>query len=210
MWCFPVVLKKFIHCQSDLRLVASNAKLFNPPGTIYHTEADRIESWGLDHIAKAAPTVIQYETDWNIEIEKDDDDAINIDDDDEYPEAIQMDVDETGRNGRSSSVTSQVLPETSRRATRGPYKKATPSTTISESIDAEGRLPGSKDGLGAFPPTSDWAHLMLALKLKGTIFNCCLSVTHRLNIIFKENGTKLRKKDYVSKRKVRRCIKMEA
>ncbi|KAF8067035.1 Bromodomain-containing protein, partial [Lyophyllum atratum] len=28
---------------SDLRLVASNAKAFNPPGTIYYTEAERIE-----------------------------------------------------------------------------------------------------------------------------------------------------------------------
>ncbi|EDR02465.1 uncharacterized protein LACBIDRAFT_149883, partial [Laccaria bicolor S238N-H82] len=28
---------------SDLRLVTTNAKIFNPPGTIYHTEAERIE-----------------------------------------------------------------------------------------------------------------------------------------------------------------------
>ncbi|KAJ4471258.1 hypothetical protein C8J55DRAFT_155801 [Lentinula edodes] len=45
------------------------------------------------------------------------------------------------------------------RNTRGPYRKsnATNATTQKgavESIDAEGRLPGSKDGLGAFPPGS--------------------------------------------------------
>ena len=153
-----------------MRLVAANAKLFNPPGTIYHTEADRILTWGLDHISKAAPTVIQYETDWNIEIEKDDDGTVNIDDDDEYPEATPMDVDEAGQTGRSPSVASQILPGSGRRVTRGPYKKPVPSNTVSEGVDAEGRLPGSKDGLGAFPPGSDWAQKMLALKLKGIIF----------------------------------------
>lgn len=152
---------------SDLRLVGSNAKLFNPPGTIYHTEADRILTWGLDHIAKAAPTVIQYETDWNIEIEKDDDGTVNIDDDEEYPEATLMDVDEVGQTGRSPSVVSAIPQGMSRRVTRGPYKKAVPSNTVSEGIDADGRLPGSKDGLAAFPPGSDWARTMLALKLKG-------------------------------------------
>jgi bromodomain-containing protein 7/9 len=167
-----------------LRLVASNAKLFNPPGTIYHIEADRILTWGLDHIAKAAPTVIQYETDWNIEIEKDDDGTVNIDDDDEYPEATPMDVDEAGQTGRSPSVASQIPPGPSRRVTRGPYKKAVPSNTVSEGIDAEGRFPGSKDGLGAFPPGSDWARTMLALKLKGVISACRMSTYPKLITIF--------------------------
>ena len=58
--------------QSDLRLVTMNAKMFNPPGSIYYTEAERIEAWALDHIQKASATVIQYETDWNIDVEKDD------------------------------------------------------------------------------------------------------------------------------------------
>ena len=31
--------------------------------------------WGLDHIAKASSTVIQYETDWNIEVDKDEEDS---------------------------------------------------------------------------------------------------------------------------------------
>lgn len=57
-----------------------------------------------------------------------------------------------------------------RRGPRGPYNKSSkdnPGPAVSESIDAEGRLPGSKDGLGAFPAGSDWARTMLALKLKG-------------------------------------------
>ncbi|TFK72282.1 hypothetical protein BDN72DRAFT_816254 [Pluteus cervinus] len=155
---------------SDFKLVTENAKLFNPPGTIYYTEAERIEAWGLDHISKSASTVIQYETDWNIEIEKDDEAQPGSIDDEDPSLATPMDVDDPGPSARSSSVTSQV--PAGRRATRGPYKKAAPTTappakTISESIDAEGRLPGSKDGLGAFPTGSDWARTMLALKLKG-------------------------------------------
>lgn len=35
-------------------------------------EAEHIEVWALEHTAKAAGTVIEYETDWNIEIERDD------------------------------------------------------------------------------------------------------------------------------------------
>ncbi|KAG7098803.1 hypothetical protein E1B28_000708 [Marasmius oreades] len=151
----------------DFRLVVNNAKAFNPPGTIYHTEAQRIETWGLDHIAKASATVIQYETDWNIEVEKDeepDHQAIE-----EYIDP--MDIDTPGPPDMSGTPGPST--QTSRRSTRQPYRKAAnvpslpaakPST---ETIDAEGRLPGSKEGLGAFPAGSDWAKTMLALKLKG-------------------------------------------
>ncbi|EEB90423.1 hypothetical protein MPER_11372, partial [Moniliophthora perniciosa FA553] len=152
----------------DFRLVTNNAKLFNPPGTIYYTEAQRIEIWGLDHIAKASATVIQYETDWNIDVEKDDDpNNVSIEE-----EIDQMDIDTPAPPDLSSAVPSG---SSSRRSTRAPYRKAaTPAvstsnaaTSLSESIDAEGRLPGSKDGLGAFPAGLDLAKTMLALKLKG-------------------------------------------
>ena len=43
----------------------------NPPGSIYYNEAERIESWALEHITKAAGTVIEYETDWNIDVQRD-------------------------------------------------------------------------------------------------------------------------------------------
>jgi len=52
--CLPdTKLKQQMVHQSDFRLVTGNAKAFNPPETIYHTEADRIEVFGLDHISKA-------------------------------------------------------------------------------------------------------------------------------------------------------------
>ncbi|KAF8884661.1 hypothetical protein BD779DRAFT_769027 [Infundibulicybe gibba] len=155
---------------ADFRLVIANAKSFNPPGTIYYTEADRIEAWGLEHITKSASTVIQYETDWNIEIEKDDDGSnVNVDDDEELATGTPMDVDEPGPGARSPSVTSQTQPGATgpRRGPRGPYKKTALPNHTTETIGADGRLPGSSEGLGAFPPGSEWANMMLALKLKG-------------------------------------------
>ncbi|KAI0668133.1 hypothetical protein C8Q78DRAFT_980782 [Trametes maxima] len=151
---------------SDIRLVTSNAKTFNPPGTIYHIEADRIESFALEHISKAASTVIEYETDWNIEIEKDED-PVAVDDDDpsgalgtpvDKVAGTPMDVDES-RAG--SPLPGSAL------AGGGKRTKGKKAPGMSETLEADGGLPGAKDGFAAFPPGSDWAELMLALKLKG-------------------------------------------
>ncbi|KAL0948549.1 hypothetical protein HGRIS_011109 [Hohenbuehelia grisea] len=161
---------------ADFRLVTGNAKRFNPPGTIYHSEAERIEAWGMDHIEKASVTVIQYATDWNLDPENEEESSqINIDGDYDDAEdnghpynAITSNTgDRSTLAGRSPSVSSQIPAGLSRRGPRGPYKKTTQAAAVTESLDAEGRLPGSKDGLGAFPPGSDWAETMLALKLKG-------------------------------------------
>ncbi|KAI8977731.1 hypothetical protein BD414DRAFT_524360 [Trametes punicea] len=152
---------------SDIRLVTSNAKTFNPPDSIYYTEAERIEHYALEHIAKAAATVIEYETDWNIEIEKDEE-PVNVDDDDasnavETPldkaAGTPMDIDES-RAGSPYPASGQAA---GGKRTKG---KKFPGP-LSESLEPDGGLPGAKDGLGAFPPGSDWAELMLALKLKG-------------------------------------------
>ncbi|KAF8192704.1 hypothetical protein K438DRAFT_2017894 [Mycena galopus ATCC 62051] len=124
----------------DFRLVTGNAKIFNPPGSIYHSEAERIEVWGLDQISEAASTVIQYETDWNI----DDEDIMAVD-------AANME-----ERSRSPSVSLQG--------------GENPTTAVDKiQIDAEGRLPGSKDGLGAFSPGSDLARMMFGLKLKVAV-----------------------------------------
>lgn len=152
-----------IYSQNDVRLVTSNAKIFNPPGTIYHTEAEKIEAWALEHIEKASSTVLQYETNWDLDPEKEDSGDVNIED--EIGPSTDM-----GTPGPSELPSD--LQSSYRRSTRGPYKKSTTTSTpqkgISESIDSEGRLPGSKDGIGAFPPGSELAKTMLDLKLKGT------------------------------------------
>ena len=163
--------------QSDFKLVTMNAKIFNPPGSIYHTEADRIEAWGLDHISKASSTVIQYETDWNIDVERDDDgQAVNVDEDEDDITGTPMEVDNSSMRERSVSVASQPQPGSSRRGPRGPYKKPgpnAPSNNLSETLEPDGGMPGSKDGIGAFPPGSDWAKTMIALKLKGNETMAC-------------------------------------
>ncbi|KAH9933690.1 hypothetical protein B0H21DRAFT_759894 [Amylocystis lapponica] len=155
---------------ADVRLVTANAKTFNPPGTIYYTEADKIEAWALEHIARAASTVIEYETDWNIEIERDDDAAAEDDEDGVQEKGAAMDVDEgASARGRSPSVLSMQTPTQAgggRRTARGGTGKKPPGA-LSETLEPDGGMPGAKDGLGAFPPGSDWAQLMLALKLKG-------------------------------------------
>ncbi|RDX56462.1 hypothetical protein OH76DRAFT_389097 [Lentinus brumalis] len=145
---------------SDLRLVTTNAKTFNPPGTIFHSEAERIEKYALDHITKAAATVIEYETDWNIDVEHDE--PVAVDDDDAPMDkatvpGTPMDVDES----RAGSPSVALLAG----GRKGKGKKGVGA--LSESLEADGGLPGAKDGLAAFPPGSDEAELMLALKLKG-------------------------------------------
>ena len=91
-----------------------------------------------------------------------------------------MDVDE--KRDRSVSVLSQQQNHqqqaqagpSGRRVTRGPYRRpgqGGTSSGISETLEPDGGLPGSKDGLGAFPAGSDWAKTVLALKLKSTILS---------------------------------------
>jgi bromodomain-containing protein 7/9 len=144
--------------------VISNAKTFNPPGTLYHTEAERIEAWASDHISKAASCVIEYETEWNIDIDRDED--VNVDADEDVGaagRAASVGPDTPAR--RSPSVLSASLPPLNRRGKNASTKK----DGLSETVDHDGHLPGYKDGVGVFPPGSDWAEVMLALKLKGTV-----------------------------------------
>jgi bromodomain-containing protein 7/9 len=96
-----------------------------------------------------------------------------------------MDVDDK-RDHRSVSVLSQQQQQqqqqnqqqqagpSGRRVTRGPYRRpgqGGAGSGISETLEPDGGLPGSKDGLGAFPPGSDWAKTVLALKLKSRILS---------------------------------------
>ena len=102
--------------QSDLKLVTTNAKTFNPPGTIYHTEAERIESYALEHITKAAATVIEYETDWNIDVEHDDPLAVDDDDAaggtpmDKTMSGTPMDVDEPPKKTTAPQTKKKAAP----------------------------------------------------------------------------------------------------
>ena len=106
-----------------------------------------------------------------------------------------MDVDD--KRDRSVSVLSQQQQQnqqaqagpSGRRVTRGPYRRpgqGGASSGISETLEPDGGLPGSKDGLGAFPPGSDWAKTVLALKLKSTILSILAFIHFYLFTIRKE------------------------
>lgn len=156
---------------NDFRLVTSNAKLFNPPGSIYYTEAERIEAWGLDRIAKAAATVIEYETDWNIEIDGDDH-HLSVPDEAEgtpEPETTDSRAQSIVSNGQPHPLLGRRSARTAATVNTAPPPQTNPKVpkSVSETLQPDGGLPGAKDGLGKFPPGSDMARLMLALKLKG-------------------------------------------
>ncbi|KAH8105106.1 hypothetical protein BXZ70DRAFT_1061731 [Cristinia sonorae] len=151
---------------TDLRLVTGNAKAFNPPGTIYYTEADRIEAYALQNIAKAAATVIEYETDWNIDVENEAEPTPNVGDEEEdgRERSMAMDVEGSTR-ARSPSVASTGTPMAGAARSRQKGKKK--PGMLSESLEDDGHLPGYKDGVGVFPPDSEFSELMVLLKLKG-------------------------------------------
>ena len=145
--------------------------------------------------------MIEYETDWNIDVEQDVDDPLDgqhvqVDDEHDHPYGTPVD------RGRSVSVASnQVQPVVGRRSTRAPQqqqqqqqqqKKPSNPNKISESIEPDGHLPGYKDGVGVFPPGSDLAELMLALKLRGASHNPLLASVsiHRLFLLGKKYRTK--------------------
>ena len=67
--------------QEDFCLMISNAKTFNPLGMIYHTKVDRIKVWASDHIFKVASRIIEYETEWNVDVNQDEDVNVNADED---------------------------------------------------------------------------------------------------------------------------------
>ena len=155
--------------QHDFKLVTSNACAFNPPSSLYHTEALRIETWGLDQISKASAQVIQYETDWTVDVVADVEPTIA---ENAMASAIATPEEATPRQGRSPSVLSSVPGSGTnvergekRRPSRALQKKLGP--VVSASFEPDGRLPGSLDGLGAFPAGSELAKVMLWLKLKG-------------------------------------------
>jgi bromodomain-containing protein 7 len=91
--------------------------------------------------------------------------------DDQGVQDSSMEVDVTSFR-QSPSLPPDIPWEPGRRTTRAAVQKK-PTTgaaepALKETIDSEGRLPGSREGLGAFPPGSDLARTMLYLKLRGT------------------------------------------
>lgn len=145
----------------------ANAKTFNPPGSIYYAEADRIEAWALEQIAKAAPNVIELETDWNVEVEGDEAVEVAVDDGSTDPAtpAPETSAEEVLVASGRRIVPRFAVPRTDVPSVK--EKDATKENGMKATLDAEGHLPGYRDGVGQFPPDSEWARVMLELKIKS-------------------------------------------
>ncbi|EJC99522.1 uncharacterized protein FOMMEDRAFT_128149 [Fomitiporia mediterranea MF3/22] len=158
--------------KDDFLLVTSNAKTFNPPPSLYHSEASKIEAWSLDQITRASAQVIEYETDWTIDVVADEGPKpADAEPTDNGPIDSVANLGETPAKTRSPSVmssaagTSNMPAERTKKGLRG---KKVP--VVTESWEEGGHLPGFKDGLGVFPSGSEFAALMLELKLRGKRF----------------------------------------
>ena len=138
-------------------MVTSNAKAFNPLGTLYHTEASKIEAWGLEQIARASSQVIEFESDWNL-------DAAPSPEPTEIVE--EPPTTEVSSRARSPSVMSSVAGPSAAQLKKSKSKKA---FGVTETWEEGWHLPGFKDGLNAFPPGSEFASVMLELKLRGIV-----------------------------------------
>lgn len=152
--------------QEDFCLVIGNAKTFNPPDTLYHVEASKIETWGLEQISRASSQVIEFETDWSLSL-----DAPATEPTPETEAVEEPPLTETGASSRarSPSVMSSTAAGPGIGGAQGrklPKGKKVPIVT--ESWEEGGHLPGFKDGLNAFPPRTQFAALMLELKLRGS------------------------------------------
>lgn len=148
-----------------------NAKTFNPPSTMYHTEASKIEAMGLEQISRASTQVIEYEADWSVDIVADGEPTPAIDQDDANATPGGDDISRAGPSrARSPSVLSSaagmgnMLIERSRRA------KSKKIPVVTENFEEGWHLPGYKDGIGIFSPCSPLAYLMLELKLIGIYY----------------------------------------
>ena len=136
---------------------------------MYHSEATRIETWGLEHISRASAHVIEYETDWTIDVVADTEPVASTSGQPgEVNDALTTTkiVDESGQRARSPSVISSV-PGASAPVERTRRSRSKKVTAVTESWEEDGHLPGHKDGLGEFPPRSELSELMLELKLRG-------------------------------------------
>jgi bromodomain-containing protein 7/9 len=177
-----------------MRLVTSNAKLFNPPGSIYYTEADRLEHWANDQIVKAATTVIEDGTDYDLNVEGDDVEEEHDEDDnlqsalpmtpvqehsilETSPTAMVMDEDlqaihaaaayPPGRRPPQRAAVKKIEQERAKDMEKEKEKDKLTERVVDNELDDNDHMPGYKFGIGAFPAGDHWNEVMYALKLKG-------------------------------------------
>jgi hypothetical protein len=190
--------------QEDMHLVTANSKQFNPPGSIYYTEAERIESWASDQITKAAVSVIEYETDWKLDVDgEEEEEEMDVDEPEAAPHLSQDTVaspvattaadDElralhaaaiaSGRRPPQRAAVKKIEMERAKELEKEKEKEKLGEKPPDNGLDEDGHMPGYKYGIGVFPPESGWSEVMIALKFRGVFllapFSCLPSHGHR-------------------------------
>ncbi|KDQ12614.1 hypothetical protein BOTBODRAFT_146615 [Botryobasidium botryosum FD-172 SS1] len=167
---------------ADFRLVTGNARTFNPPGSIYHSEAARLETWGQEAISKAAALLFDYEEEDDVKVdveadEEPDDHGVHEGSVKEEYEEIGLGNYDDGETGERSvsyppstgTPSAAATAAAAQKKRRGPYRSAT-STIDEEEMAPGGPLPGASMGVGAFPVGSDWANVTLGLATRGKVY----------------------------------------
>lgn len=169
-----------------MHLVTMNAKQFNPPGSIYYTEADRIETWIADQVTKVASTVIEYETDWKLDVDGEEEEEADYEDDQDTlvppldtvtspgPSAVDEELRSLhavmtgGRRPPQRAAVKKIELERAKELEK--EKEKVIDRPIENTLDEDGHMPGYRVGVGVFPPESGWSEVMLALKFRGMVF----------------------------------------
>ncbi|KZT54027.1 hypothetical protein CALCODRAFT_457251 [Calocera cornea HHB12733] len=164
--------------KEDFLLVTTNAKTFNPPSTIFHTEAVKLEKYGLDAIKKAQQKLVEAEQQAQVWAEQQavalaaqheydmqhQDEVIKVESDGEGPEDAPRGLSlEHGSRSVSAAPTPGQAAQMRLGKRRGGYRpRGAP-----KSIDELWKIPGPETGIGTFPYGSDLAGLMLEFEIMG-------------------------------------------
>ncbi|EJT98231.1 hypothetical protein DACRYDRAFT_83977 [Dacryopinax primogenitus] len=165
--------------REDFLLVTTNAKTFNPPSTIFHSEAAKLEKYGLDAINKAQQKLTEAELQAQALAEtqaasavaaqaeyelRHQDDLIKVESDGEGEDGMRAESMERGSRSVSAAPTPGGGATQMRLGKRrGGYRpRGAP-----KSLDELWKIPGPETGIGAFPRGSDFAGLMLEFEIMG-------------------------------------------
>ncbi|KZO97372.1 hypothetical protein CALVIDRAFT_497648, partial [Calocera viscosa TUFC12733] len=163
--------------RDDFLLVTTNAKTFNPPSTIFHTEAAKLEKYGLDAINKAQQKLVEAEKQaeaWaedqaaalaaqQVYLLEHQDEVIKVESDGEGEDAVRAMSLERGSRSLSAAPTPGQAAQMRLGKRRGGYRpRGAP-----KSIDELWKIPGPETGIGTFPYGSDLAGLMLEFEIMG-------------------------------------------
>ncbi|KZV96896.1 hypothetical protein EXIGLDRAFT_642769 [Exidia glandulosa HHB12029] len=153
----------------DFNLVIDNAKLYNAPGSIYVTEAERIHAFGIDIINKAA-----LQLDYDAPVSFNDQDGSSDSDDgmsdtSATPAPVASTSTPVPRRNRAEQEEADALLAAAIGGATGTLRRLRVRAHVLKETKTEedGGLPGSSDGVGAFPRGHGAGELLVNWKARG-------------------------------------------